>query len=863
MHRYVIVLFAALICSATFAQHRTLIGFELGAYLRTADPATPVDLFLQGNSARVAAIAKAHGGQVKMSMRNWVSVRMPAGRIAELNSEREVRSIDFRLGRGRVMNDSMRVKTGIDRIQAGEAPLPQGYEGDDVVMGIVDTGLDFHHPDFQDSLGGTRVLRYWAHPYPVNANTPQPFGYGQAWDKATIDAGNCPANDLDAGGHGTTVTGTAAGNGGQTGEHIGAAPNADLVVVATNLNAPNWPATVADGVKFVFDEATTLGKPAVVNLSLGDYLGSHDGLDPAALFIDSMLMAAPGRAVVCAAGNSGCFPNYTLRMNVDSDTSFSWFKTNSANFFTSTPGAYIDFWGDAASMNDIQYSIGADRVAGGYTYRGRIPFRNAQSTIDTYGVDTLYSISGNRLAVCTTFTTVRGGQYHLEILLQSPDSAAYYWRVMMTGNGLCDAWDNNGFGLSEIVSGMSTPPPPTAAVYPPMANYVLPTLDRGIVDSWACSPHVICVANYQNETDYIACNGNPYSVGGTEGSIAFCSSYGNTRTGLQKPDLAAPGDITFSAAPMALLALFQGGSGIFKLSSDCMHVRAGGTSIASPAVAGTAALYLQKCPDATHMEIMDAINNTAFADAFTGAVPNLRFGRGKLNSFVAMLPVDYDVAISGEPQVCDGDSVLVEGPAGFQNYVWSDGTTDPNAWSQGEDLSVTVFNSIGCSSGNDTISFTVLPLPTTPVITPNGTALQSTPADTYQWALNGNDILDAEGQTWTPVTNGDYTVTITAPNGCTSTSLPYALLNVGVTDSPAQSELAIWPSPVHDVLHVQVDQAGQWTWAMVDATGRVVQQGSLQGDAVQELDVSALTPGHYSLRITQPGTRYQRPFVVR
>ncbi len=863
MQRSLIALFAALLCSATYAQQRTLIGFELASYLRTADPTSQVDLFLQGDASRVAAIAKTHGGHVKMSMRNWVSVRMPAGRIAELNSEREVHSIDFRLGRGRALNDSMRVKTGIDRIQSGEAPLPQGYDGDDVVMGIVDTGCDFHHPDFQDSLGETRVLRYWAHNYPVNANTPQPYGYGQAWDKATIDAGNCPANDLDAGGHGTTVSGTAAGNGGLTGQQIGAAPKADLIVVATNLNAANWPSTVADGVKFVFDEAATLGKPAVVNLSLGDYLGSHDGLDPAALFIDSMLMAAPGRAVVCAAGNSGCFPNYTLRMQVDNDTSFAWIKTNSANFFTGSPGAYIDFWGDTASMNNIHYSIGADRVAGGYAYRGRIPFRNVQGTINTNVNDTLYSTSGNRLAVVSTFASVRGGQYHLEIILLSPDSASYYWRVMMTGNGLCDAWDNNGFQISEIVSGMSTPPPPSVAQYPAMANYVLPTLDRGIVDSWACSPHVICVANYQNETDYIACNGNPYSVGGMEGSIAFCSSYGNTRTGLQKPDIAAPGDITFSAAPLALLTLFQNGTGIFKLSSDCMHVRAGGTSIASPAVAGTVALYLQKCPDASHLEIMDAINNTAFADAFTGSVPNLRFGRGKINSFAAMLPVDYNVSITGDAQVCDGDSVLVQGPAGFQNYVWSNGTTDPTAWSQGGDLSVTVFNSIGCSSGNDTISFTLLPLPTAPTITANGAVLSSTPGDAYQWALNGNDIPAANSQTWTPVVNGDYTVTITAPNGCENTSLPYALLNAGIAETRSTGGLTMWPSPAHDVLHVQVDGVGNWTYAVIDAVGRVVVQGVMQGEVLQDLEVSMLPSGHYTLRVTQPENRYQRPFMVR
>lgn len=150
LNRFTFLLIAALCCVDSQAQQRTLIDFELRAFLKTAPPDKQVDLYLQGNTTLVERIAKAHGAFIKMKMRNWTSVRMPAGRIHELDSEDALISIDFHLSQARTMNDSMRLKTHIDWVQQGLAPLPQGYDGDGVVVGIVDTGLDFHHPDFSD-----------------------------------------------------------------------------------------------------------------------------------------------------------------------------------------------------------------------------------------------------------------------------------------------------------------------------------------------------------------------------------------------------------------------------------------------------------------------------------------------------------------------------------------------------------------------------------------------------------------------------------------------------------------------------------------------------------------------------------------
>ncbi len=863
LQRYTAMIAAGLLCAGAQAQERDLLGFRLENYLRSADPNTTVSLFLEGSTSEVARVVKQHGGAVVMKMRNWTSVRMPAGEVLRLNTETAVRSIHG-FGYGQTLNDTMRAKTRIDDVQAGLEPLTRGYDGEGVIMGIIDTGLDLTHPDLHNEDGTTRVLHYWDHHLPNAGNTPVEFGYGQEWAGDEIDTSNPPTGDMSNGGHGTTVAGTAAGNGGNTGQYIGCAPKSELIIVGEVVDGnPFFLAQCTDAVKYVFDRATALGRPAVINLSLGSYLGSHDALDPAALLIDSMITAAPGRSVVCAAGNSGCFPPYQLRMEVDADTSFAWIKTNSLNPLPDVPWAYIDFWGDTAAVNDIHYSVGANNVGAAYADRGHIPFHDVQEAINTELVDTLFNDDGDMLAIWHSQAVVRGGQYNLEMWTLEPDSAAYYWRIMMTGEGLCDAWDNNGFRLSEIVNNLSTPPPPTVAQFPPMVNYVMPTIDRGVVDSWNCSPHVISVANYNNIQQYTAINGVAVDLGGVEGEIAYCSSYGPTRTGLQKPELAAPGDVTFSALPLPYVPLYLGNpNAIIALGADSIHVRAGGTSIASPAVAGAVALYFQQCPYATQAQVKQALIDAAFPDEFTSDGPVARWGAGKLDAFTPMTLNVFDVNVTSNDMIfCPGDSSEAMGPPAFEDYLWSDGSTTMNTWSQGEPLSLTVLNNVGCLSNSDTLFFTTFPEPTAPVITDAGGILNSTPADAYQWYLNGEEIPGATGQMYTPTENGDYTVVITAPTSCTAESDPYTLLNVGLNGA-AGSGFRVWPNPAEGTLFVSVE-GGAMAYELNDPDGRTVKRGALRANGTSLLDVSGLAAGAYTLRLSDGDHIAVRTVVVK
>ncbi len=831
-------------CSLTWAQGPSKVGFQLSAWLKTAEPTAPVDLFLAGEATALSRAVYGNGGVVKMAIPGWVLATMPAKAVPALDKDSGVEQVVFSVSKGRVLNDSMRVKAHVNEAHLGLAPLAVPYTGKGVLMGIIDTGLDFQHPDFLDSLGRTRVLRYWDQTFPFDQwLTPSGFGYGQAWDSTAINAGSCPAMDPPGWyGHGTTVASTAAGRDKPSGKFSGVAPDADLIVVANDLEHPNWGASVVDAVRYIVEQAAALGRPVAINLSLGDYFGSHDGLDPAARMIDQLITAMPGRVLVCAAGNSGDLPPYHLRTEVTADTTFTWFAYN-ANSILNLGAVYFELWADTADFSQVRYSIGADRYAGGYAPNGHIPFHSIQGTLGQIVMDTLWSTSGNKLGRVFTQAEVRGGQYHLEVYVPEPDSAgAFYYRFMTTGTGRFDVWSSDLLGTSKIISDI-----PSSAEFPPIVDYVLPDLGQSIVDSWACSPQVITVGNYNNQQHYTAMNGTVQDLGGTPGAICTSSSRGPSRTGLVKPDVAAPGDVTFSAGPLAVLQLLEQFAP--EKLIDSLHMRGGGTSIASPVVAGTAALLLEKCPRATNAMVRDAIIGTAFQDSLTGAVPDSQFGNGKVHTFNALVSTLVHVPLTGNPAVCEGDSVLISGPDFMYRYQWNTGLQQRDIWTLGGDtLVLTVETPQGCKGTSDTLIVDVMPLPTA-AITVDGLTMQCSTAAAYQWYLGTNPIPGASGPEWVAESNGSYFVQVTDSMGCMASSDTVLIATVGVRVEGGKG-LSLWPIPATDQLHIRggVPQLVPVPYTIIDASGRSVVQGAWPG-AGGTIPVGTLAPGPYLLRL--------------
>jgi hypothetical protein len=261
---------------------------------------------------------------------------------------------------------------------------------------------------------------------------------------------------------------------------------------------------------------------------------------------------------------------------------------------------------------------------------------------------------------------------------------------------------------------------------------------------------------------------------------------------------------------------------------------------------------------------MDAINSTAFGDTLTGVLPNNRFGNGRLDAFAALNSSNFSVSITGGGELCSGDSALVEGPPTYTSYVWTDGSDTQNAWSQGEDMAVIVTNDGGCSSySSDTVSFTVLPAPAVPVITANGVDLTSSPANNYQWLLNGTPIIGANAQQWSAEANGDYTVLVVDSNGCSALSDSVTILSVGVDAVAAGSGFRVWPVPAHGMLNVELPFEGNISYVVIDAGGRAVGKGTLRGGSVRTISIADLVPGTYVLEVVDSGEAVRQSFVVR
>ena len=185
----------------------------------------------------------------------------------------------------------------------------QPLTGAGVVVGIVDRGIDLDHPGFKHIDGRTRIAELWDQgldPLLPNESFPAGRSYGVGWTASDIDAGH--ASRHAASSHGTQVAGIAAGNGRDAGgtstTYVGMAPDADLVVVA--LEAPGGisnSAHVVDAVDFVIRAAGRLQRPCVINLSLGEPTGAHNGTSQVETMLASYIAA--GHVVVKSAGNDG------------------------------------------------------------------------------------------------------------------------------------------------------------------------------------------------------------------------------------------------------------------------------------------------------------------------------------------------------------------------------------------------------------------------------------------------------------------------------------------------------------------------------------------------------------------------------
>ena len=839
-------LFLLLTCfTAIYSQHAK-VNFALKSALeKQVNQHALFPLFVTGDVIKITQEVIKLKGEIVRSTNNIVQVNLPINTIEEFSKNTFVQNIPYSFSKPQILSDTMTIHNNVTPIHNGITPLLQGYTGKGVIFGIIDTGIDIVHPDFKDTLGNTRIYRIWDQ---VS---------GQTWDSTSINNATCTHNDYSGTSHGTHVAGIGAGNGLALNMYWGVAPEATIVAVANDESAPNWLSTVVDAVDYIFSVADSLNMPCVINASIGDYFGSHDGTDPAALLIDSIVNYKPGRAFVCAGGNAGFF-NWHVEQSVTADTSFSWLAYNGSSGL-GFGSVFYEVWSDTIDFNNVDYAFGANLPAGSFEERGRTPFFNIQNRIGSF-TDTIKNGS-NVLAIVETYGEIQDDKYLLQILLNEPDSNTYNFSFLSTGSGNFDFWSSSLLGTSDILeSGL-----PTVGQYPPMIYYTLPDSAKTTVSSFSCSPNVLTVANFVNRKTYIDVDTIERVKTTTPGAKGFSSSLGPDRRGNVKPDIGATGDVTLgpNAASVIAAALVGGPVNRAKVALGGMHRINGGTSMASPVVAGIVALYFEKCPNASMAEVKAAILGTAKQDTFTGTVPNTIFGYGKVDAFGVLNNSNYSLTIGANVDVCDGDSVQIIAPASV-SYLWSTGEITPNIYiDTTQSVYVTVANNSGCKAMSDTLVGIWHPMPPKPIITVvgNDSLIYSTNLN-LQWYFNTGQIVGATDTLHVAQNNGDYFVQVTDSFGCVNNSDTVNVTIIGIEKFDGNN-FSIYPNPSSGKIMIEFDDENIESISVVNLLGEELFSKTLKNQISKiALDISNFADGVYYISLNSKGKKYLRKLIV-
>ncbi len=175
--------------------------------------------------------------------------------------------------------------------------------GQDILVAVIDSGIDYENADFRNEDGTTRILALWDQSLAPGEGRTPPQGYAagaeytaeqinEALKKTTLAGRRQLVPSIDTSGHGTAVAGVAAGNGRNSkGRYAGVAPKSNLLVV--KLGSPRqdgFPRTteLMQGIDYVIKKALELRMPVAVNISFGNTYGSHDGTSLLERFIDDI-----------------------------------------------------------------------------------------------------------------------------------------------------------------------------------------------------------------------------------------------------------------------------------------------------------------------------------------------------------------------------------------------------------------------------------------------------------------------------------------------------------------------------------------------------------------------------------------------
>ncbi len=509
--------------------------------------------------------------------------------------------------------DRARYDVGADSVYWG-INLPEGFDGDDILIGVTDWGFDYTHPMFYDTLlQQTRVVAAWDQ-FKNSGPHPAAYGYGAEYIGADelLAAQVDTANIYSYNTHGSHVAGIAAGGGAGI-QYRGMAPAAGLLFTTFLIDA----ASVIEGFQWMQQIAESQGKRLVINMSWGlTYMGTLDGTSLLSQVIDQM--SDEGVVFVASAGNNGDNDHH-IKHTFDN----SQFQTR-VNFDAQTPepnnwGQSITMWGEPnqSFWSRVQVYNNLNALVAESAIYNTASMPAYFDSLMIVGNDTLFF----NLTTDAAFPTnsrphmrlrVRNNSNSLRVILNSgaQSGTVHYWNVieLLTGVG--------NWGLPFTSFGT------TAVSGDSQYSIAEPT----------CAASCISVAAYSAR--YLSQFGNP-----TGGGVASFTSYGPLLNEVQKPDVAAPGVNVCSSISSFTDASYNAIDNVVFNGTQYDFARYSGTSMSSPCVAGIAALLLDANPLLTAAQVKEILMATARTDQFTGPISapgDVRWGMGKVDAYAAV-----------------------------------------------------------------------------------------------------------------------------------------------------------------------------------------------------------------------------------
>lgn len=273
------------------------------------------------------AYLRDQGLQVTELSGGYAIITVPQSQISFLSAQPQIEYIEkpkrlfFSAAQGRTAScmDALQLAYGPSVTPGASAGLPErGQTGSRALLGqgtliaVIDSGVDYTHPDFCNPDGSTRILAIWDQT--VAGNPPTGYTLGTEYTKAQIDealrtGARLPTRDIS--GHGTQVLGIAAGNG--SAADRGVAPLAHILVVKLGNPRPDsFPKTteLMQAIDYVIRRAQQWDLPVAVNLSFGNVYGPHNGTGLLEMFLADS--ASRWRSVFAVgAGNEGAAAGHT------------------------------------------------------------------------------------------------------------------------------------------------------------------------------------------------------------------------------------------------------------------------------------------------------------------------------------------------------------------------------------------------------------------------------------------------------------------------------------------------------------------------------------------------------------------------